>query len=116
MEDAKKLRLCFQTLADVNRLRIIKAIGAEELSVSEIVKQTGLSQPLVSHHLRTLRDSKILETKRQGPFIFYHLKNRKLLDALGLFSEIARSMDPSSTIEPMFCCPPFWKRDLKKER
>ena len=81
MGDARKLQSILQTLADANRLRIIKFIGKDERSVSEIVNETKLSQPLVSHHLKTLRNRQILETKRQGPFIYYKLKDSKLLDA-----------------------------------
>ena len=108
MEDASKLQIVFQTLGDANRLKIIKFIGADECSVSQIVEYTGLSQPLVSHHLRALREHEILETKRQGPFIYYKLKDVRLLDVLGLLLEIFRSSD-LKTEEPMFCSPVWWK-------
>ncbi len=45
-----------QTLGDANRLRIVSFIGRESRAVSEIVTATRLSQPLVSHHLRVLRE------------------------------------------------------------
>ncbi|MFC1823445.1 ArsR/SmtB family transcription factor [Thermodesulfobacteriota bacterium] len=109
MDGAQKLQSCFQTLADANRLRIIKFIGEKEYSVSEIVKATGLSQPLVSHHLRTLRNRQFLEAKRQGAFVYYRLKDNKLLAALGLFSDIANSMSDEKMGKPFFHCPPFWK-------
>jgi DNA-binding transcriptional ArsR family regulator len=109
MDDAQKLQLAFQTLADANRLRIIKFIGEQECAVSEIVKATGLSQPLVSHHLKTLKNRQFLETRRQGPFIYYKLKDKKLLDALGLFLEIAKTLSDEEIQDPMFCCPPFWR-------
>ena len=110
MDDASKLQYLFQTLGDANRLKIIKFIDKEERSVSEIVEETKLSQPLVSHHLRTLREKEILETKRNGPFIYYKLKDQKLLDALGLFLDIANSMSGKINEKPMFFCPP-WIRD-----
>lgn len=109
MDGAQKLQSCFQILADANRLRIIKFIGEKVYSVSEIVKATGLSQPLVSHHLRTLRNGQFLETNRQGAFVYYKLKDKKLLDALGLFSEIADSISDEKRNKPFFCCPPSWR-------
>ncbi len=115
MDDAYKLQQLFQTLGELNRLKIIKFIGEEERSVSEIVEATGLSQPLVSHHLRVLREREILRTKRNGPFIYYKLENRKLLDALGLFLEIASSAESKGTYEPMFCCPPRWRTKWQKK-
>ena len=75
MDDIQKLRLFFQTIGDANRLRIIHVIGDQERSVSEIVSATKLSQPLVSHHLRTLKENQILDTRRKGPFIYYKVHN-----------------------------------------
>lgn len=116
MDDANKLQHLFQTLGDANRLKIIKFIEDKERSVSEIVDALGLSQPLVSHHLRILREREILQTKRNGPFIYYKLKNGKLLDSLGLFLEIASSAKIKKQCEPMFCCPPRWRtKPHKKE-
>ena len=108
MDEAQKLQSVFQTLGEANRLRIIKFIGDQERSVSQIVEETGLSQPLVSHHLRTLRESLILDTKRQGPFIYYKLKDAKLLEALGLLLEIFKESDIDSK-ERMFSVPNWWK-------
>jgi DNA-binding transcriptional ArsR family regulator len=105
MEDMAKLQLFFQTLADANRLRIIKVIGQKRCSVSEIVDATGLSQPLVSHHLRLMRAQGILETQREGPFIYHRLKDDRLLDALGLCAEIAAQFQKDQRIKRTFCCP-----------
>lgn len=107
MKDMFKLEVFFQTLADANRLRILKVIGRERLSVSEIVGATGLSQPLVSHHLRVLREQAVLETQREGPFIHYRLKEPRLLEALGLCAEIAAQSQNDQTIRRTFCCPPW---------
>jgi len=107
MDDALKMQIIFQVLGDVNRLRIIKLIGTQECSVSQIVEGTGLSQPLVSHHLRTLRESHMLVTERQGPFIFYKLMDTRLLDVLGMLQAIF-SGDDISVSERMFSTPGWW--------
>lgn len=108
MDDALQLQMILQVLGDANRLRILRLIGNQECSVSQIVEGTGLSQPLVSHHLRALRESLILETKRQGPFIYYKLKDSRLLDALGLLQEIFSEGDMKWN-ERMFSMPRWWK-------
>ena len=82
MDEALRLQFLLQTLGDANRLRIIRFIGSNERSVNEIVSATGLSQPLVSHHLRVLRERQVLEPRRQGPFVLYGVKDPRLLDAL----------------------------------
>ncbi len=111
MDEAVRLQFLFQTLGDANRLRIIRFIGGKERSVSEIVSATGLSQPLVSHHLRVLRERQVLEPRRQGPFILYAVKDPRLLDALGIFLQLAITVETQAAQAPMFCCPPWWKRN-----
>lgn len=109
MDELIKLQLLFQNLSDANRLKILNYIGERECSVSEIVNSTGLSQPLISHHLRTLRENNILETKRTGPFVYYRIKDPRLLSALGIFLEIAGSMDDIEMKTPTFPVPPWWR-------
>jgi DNA-binding transcriptional ArsR family regulator len=110
MTESQKLEILFQTLADGNRLKILRSIGRNACSVSEIVSATGLSQPLVSHHLKTLRERSILETKREGPFVFYSLKDVRLLDVLGVFSEISGGIADAGDDRRMFLCPKWYKR------
>lgn len=93
MDDARLLEQFFQTIGKENRIRIIQFIGEEERSVSEIVEFTGASQPLVSHHLKTLRSSGILATKRNGPFIYYRLQHVKLLTILEQFRELISDLN-----------------------
>lgn len=113
MSEVKELEMLFQTLSETNRLRIINFIQDRKPSVTEIVEKTGLSQPLVSHHLKVLREAQILETAREGPFIYYQLKDRRLLDALGIFAEIAHIIGDIKTKKRMFCCPSWWDKHCK---
>jgi DNA-binding transcriptional ArsR family regulator len=106
MESLKKLQLVFQTMADYNRLVMIKTISDRECSVGELVKATNLSQPLVSHHLRVMKDNGILETKRKGPFIYYYLCDPQLLYAIDLFIEVFKNTDLKFEPEFRFC--PDW--------
>lgn len=110
MDDRGNLQLFFQTLADANRLHIIKVIGQDRRSVSEIVEATGLSQPLVSHHLRLMREQAVLETRREGPFVYYRLKDERILDALGICSEIAARSPGDRKLGRTFCRPPWMGR------
>ncbi|MGD1046076.1 MAG: metalloregulator ArsR/SmtB family transcription factor [Bacteroidota bacterium] len=111
MDDGVKLQNLFQTLGDANRLRIIRIIGDQSRSVSEIVGMSGLSQPLASHHLRVLREQNILKTKREGPFVYYELSDVRMLDALGVFSELQINANGKTrTKENMFSCREQWMK------
>ena len=55
-DELRELRAFHKALADVNRLRI----------VPELIAHVGLSQPLVSHHLKRLRAAGLVGTRRVG--------------------------------------------------
>lgn len=65
-EDLRELRTFHRALADVNRLRIVRRLAASEASMAELIAHVGLSQPLVSHHLKRLRVAGLIETRRVG--------------------------------------------------
>ena len=64
--DLRELRLVHKTLADVNRLRIIRSLAEAEATVAELVAHVGLSQPLVSWHVGRLRAAGLVATRRSG--------------------------------------------------
>ena len=62
-----RLRDLYRALGDASRLRICALLAdAGSLTVSELVIRVGLSQPLISWHLRILRLAGVIETRRVG--------------------------------------------------
>jgi ArsR family transcriptional regulator len=102
----------FKALADENRLRIIAAIGHEEKSVSQIIEDTGLSQSLVSHHLRLLRQSRVVQTRRERAFVYYRLTDPSMLETLDAWTQfISEEMkrEARAWMMPSWC-PPMMRR------
>jgi ArsR family transcriptional regulator len=62
-----------KALADETRLRILESLLAEEKCVSDLVRELGCPQPHVSHHLRILRDSRVVEGIREGKQVCYRI-------------------------------------------
>lgn len=62
-----------KALADETRLRILESLLAEEKCVSDLVRELGCPQPHVSHHLRILRDSGVVEGLREGKQVYYRI-------------------------------------------
>jgi ArsR family transcriptional regulator len=79
VEDIVKV---LKALGDGNRLNIVLSIDRKALSVSEIIKATGLTQTLVSFHLRALREANIVPTEQSGPFIYYSMSDQALTKKL----------------------------------
>lgn len=65
-EDLRELRTFHKALADVNRLRIVRRLADGDASVAELIAHVGLSQPLVSHHVKRLRAAGLVVTRRVG--------------------------------------------------
>lgn len=75
----------FTMLADRSRLRILIQLAEhEEVCVGDLARNAHVSESAVSHALRLLRAHGIVDTRRDGRFIFYSLGDehvRVLLDA-----------------------------------
>lgn len=62
----------FRQLGDANRIRIFWLLCHCEECVVNIAAMMDMSSPAVSHHLRILRDSGLLTTRRDGKEVYYH--------------------------------------------
>ena len=69
----ERLAETFQALGDASRVRIIWALSHGELSVGTIAEILEMSQPAVSHHLRTLRNLRLVRVRKEGTSAFYAL-------------------------------------------
>lgn len=56
----------FKALSSPSRLGLLCSLGNGPLTVGRLVERSGLSQPLVSQHLRTLREAGLVTSTRAG--------------------------------------------------
>jgi DNA-binding transcriptional ArsR family regulator len=78
-----------KSLSDENRLRILLSLGNGKKAVSQIVEELNLSQPLVSHHLKELRRSLLVNVERRGPFVYYEMSDHRIIDILSSLETLA---------------------------
>jgi len=73
LDDDQTVQLAemFRLMGDPTRLRIILACLPGARAVGDIATSLGLSQSLVSHHLRLLRAARVLRGQRRGKQILY---------------------------------------------
>ena len=81
-----------KALSDANRLRILLLVSNGKRSVSSIVEELDLSQPLVSHHLKELKRSLLVTVEREGPFVYYELSDSRILTVLRTLHEVATDL------------------------
>jgi DNA-binding transcriptional ArsR family regulator len=58
-------------IGNENRYRILEALMKGPLAVGDIAKKVGIPQPTVSQHLKVLKSTRLVESKRQGQEMRY---------------------------------------------
>ena len=83
-----------QAIVDPTRVRIIAALTKGALCVCELVDALEISQSTLSTHLQVLRQTGLVNTSKEGRWIYYSLRDQKvrLIDAI--FSHIKQDADP----------------------
>ena len=70
----EELAARFRALADPTRVAIVNRLAAaEEVCVCDLTAAFELSQPTISHHLRVLRETGLVESSRRGTWAYYRL-------------------------------------------
>jgi DNA-binding transcriptional ArsR family regulator len=69
----------FRGLADPSRLAVLEALRDRRRCVSDLARQTGLSQPSVSAHLACLQDCGLVSRAREGRFVFYAIAHKEAI-------------------------------------
>jgi ArsR family transcriptional regulator, zinc-responsive transcriptional repressor len=81
-----------KSLSDENRLRILMSLCDGEKTVSTIVEEMNLSQPLVSHHLKELRRCLLVNVKRKGLFVRYEIADDRIIDIIRRLADLATDL------------------------
>ena len=79
-------------LADPNRIMILYSLSQNPRNVTELCHELGMPQPLISRHLKVLRERGMVLTERRGTVVVYSLGDRRLVEALDLLRAAMRDM------------------------
>jgi ArsR family transcriptional regulator len=77
-------------LADPKRILILYALSEKPCNVNELAIYLGLSQPMVSRHLKVLRERGMVLANRVGAAVEYSLADQRLIEALDLLRAVLR--------------------------
>jgi len=72
-EAAARVAEFFSAFSDTSRVRIISALANCEMHVGAIAEAVGISESAVSHHLRGLRQMRLVRARKEGRQVFYCL-------------------------------------------
>ncbi len=72
-QTAAELAELFRALGDTSRIQMLAALVDGEQHVGALAEQAGISESATSHHLRHLRQMRLVRTRKEGRRVFYML-------------------------------------------
>jgi len=72
----------FKVLSDPSRLRIVIALGHQELCTYDIAQALGMSESAVSHQLRLLKSLRLVRQRKDGKLVFSSIDDEHIEDLL----------------------------------
>ena len=87
-EHVEQAARALKAMAHPLRLRILCVIGAEEVSVQDIVAAVGTSQSNVSQHLGILKDKEVLQARKAANRVFYRVGDARTLQLIAMMRDV----------------------------
>ncbi|MFD9000740.1 ArsR/SmtB family transcription factor [Streptomyces sp. NPDC059582] len=97
-DQAAELAKLFKALGDPVRLRLLSMIASRqggEVCVCDLTPAFDLSQPTISHHLKLLRQTGLIDCERRGTWVYYWALPATL-DRLAAFLKTSRTAEATA--------------------
>jgi len=75
------MNILFKALNDATRREILELLKEKDLTAGEIADHFHITKPSISHHLDLLKQAGLVESLKQGQFIYYSL-NTSVVDEI----------------------------------
>jgi len=69
----------FRAFSDTSRVRILSALAQQEFNVTQLALAVGISESGISHHLRSLRQMHLVQTRRDGKEVYYRIEDKHII-------------------------------------
>ncbi len=87
-EDIERASRSIKAMSHPLRLKILCALGDQEVSVQDIVALVGTSQSNISQHLAILRDKGILVSRKDANRVYYRVGDSRTLRLISMMREV----------------------------
>jgi ArsR family transcriptional regulator len=94
----RPLTKLFRALGDETRLRVVALLSHGELCVCHLEKALGLNQPNVSRQLGILRAAGVVDSRRDGTWVYYRLADQEHDAVEMMLGTLTRSFGAEKTI------------------
>lgn len=83
----------FQALADPKRLEILALLTRGERCVCDLTDNIGAKQPLLSFHLKILREADLVKNRRRGKWMYYSLNYETIEEMQSIIGSVANGRE-----------------------
>lgn len=83
--------IVFKALCDPNRLMIIDLLRSGEKCACNLLEEMNISQSTLSHHMKILCESGLINCRREGKWMYYSLSQKGFTKANGLLQDIMQA-------------------------
>ena len=103
MKESEIAIIC-KALGDENRVQIIKMLSAGELCACKILDAFNITQPTLSHHMKTLTDCNLVNSRKEGKWTYYSINCEKFTDFKNTISEFTFKSEEEKKCGTKCCC------------
>ena len=69
----------FRSFSDTSRVRILSVIVEQEMNVSALSQLVGITESAISHHMRGLRQMRMVNSRRDGKEVYYRVDDQHII-------------------------------------
>ncbi len=69
----------FRAFSDTSRVRILSALISQEMNIGALAEVVGISESAISHHMRGLRQMRLVQSRRDGKEVYYRIDDEHII-------------------------------------
>ena len=93
----------YRALSDPNRLMVVDMLSGGELCACKILEKIDITQPTLSHHMKTLCGCGLVKGRKQGKWTYYSITGKGRKDAIAMLEKFSRLI-PETENQKEECC------------
>lgn len=99
--DVKRTAVVFKAFCDENRIKILQLLSDGEKCACKLLEEMNITQPTLSHHMKILCDSGIVESRKEGKWMYYSISKDGTEYARNCFDVLTNTGNSTDT---QSCC------------
>lgn len=99
--DVKRTAVIFKAFCDENRIKILQLLSDGEKCACKLLEEMNITQPTLSHHMKILCDSGIVEGRKEGKWMYYSISKDGTEHARKCFDILTNT---DNTKDTQSCC------------